>query len=300
MFKKELLKDERVIYQSLSNAFESHKIAQSYLLDGPSNPQKLKTAFLIAQSIIEDKGGLACEECTTCKRIRNMNYADLFLIDGNLGKIKKDDIEELIARFSLSSIEKENKKVYIINNVNNLAKSENIMVLLKFMEEPPSDNIYGILISDNSAALPDTIVSRCQMLRFHAPSNALKLDHYRALGFDEKEAQSLVKLDFEINELNDEDLLLANDMCDYSYDHLGGPYLAKEFYEKVYNRYKDNQSFDRFLKIYLRKMIDYLLEERNSAALKIFLEFKDDLGKNFDRKLLIEGLCYKLGKIGEY
>ena len=297
MFKELLKKEESVVYQSLDHAFKRAKVNHSYLLDGPRNPLKLATALLIAQSIVEDKGGLACEECDTCKRIEAFNYADLILIDGEKRKIKKDDIDDLIKRFTLSSIEREDKKIYIINNVNNLAKVENIMKLLKFMEEPPSPNIYGILISDNSTGLLDTIVSRSQILHFHAPSNSTKLASYLEMGFDQKDAAILAKLNFKIEDLNDEDLLLAKDMCDQSIGYLyDGASLAKEFYEKVYNRYKDNQAFDRFIKIYIEYMIDHLSLARDARKLDLFLKLRDDLNMNFDRKLLIDALCFEIGR----
>ena len=294
MFKEQLKKEESVVYQSLVNAFSSGRVNHSYLLDGPKNPLKLETAFFIAQSIVE--GDMACEKCDNCRRIKSLNYADLVLIDGEKRKIKKEDIEELIRRFSLSSIEKDDKKIYIINNINNVAKVENVMKLLKFMEEPPSDNIYAILVSDNSAGLLDTIVSRSQLLHFHKASNSQKIKSYRFAGFESEDAEVLAHLSFMIDDLNDEDLLLAKEMLETTLKYLdNGAYLAKEFYEKVYNRYKDNQALDRFLAIYIEYMIDYLSKKKMASALESFLKLRDDLNRSYDRRLLLDALCYEIG-----
>ena len=71
MIKEILERKEKVLYQTIKNALENHKVGHSFLLAGDKNPLKLDTAYLIAQSIIEDKAKFADEESIISKRIRN-------------------------------------------------------------------------------------------------------------------------------------------------------------------------------------------------------------------------------------
>ena len=66
MIKELLEENEKIIYQSMVNVFKSGNIPQTLLLAGPSNPLKKEAAVFLAQSIIEDRKDLACEECERC------------------------------------------------------------------------------------------------------------------------------------------------------------------------------------------------------------------------------------------
>ena len=164
MVKDVLKAKEPIVYLSLKNDLENNRLAQCYLLYGQVNPLKKDTAFLLAQSIIENKQSFACEECNTCLRIKDNKYFDVIYVDGTKSSIKVDDIEYIMSEFSRTSLEG-SKKVYIIDNINN-ASLKAVNMLLKFMEEPSSDDVYGIFISDDMDTLLDTIVSRCEKLPF--------------------------------------------------------------------------------------------------------------------------------------
>ena len=99
MIKDELRANEPKVYQILGSALKNDKVSHLYLLAGPKNPLKLDTAFLLAQSIIEDKRDWACEVCETCQRVKNGLYFDMVYIDGQDEKIHKGDIEDIFKRF---------------------------------------------------------------------------------------------------------------------------------------------------------------------------------------------------------
>lgn len=63
------------------------------------------------------------------------------------------------------------KKVYIIDEVHMLT-TEAFNALLKTLEEPPSHVVF-ILATTEEDKLPETIKSRCQIFRLHAPSRAV-------------------------------------------------------------------------------------------------------------------------------
>ena len=139
MIKDVLKQKEFLAYLSLRNDLRFDKLAQSYLFYGELNPLKKEASFLLAQSIIEGKSDFACETCSTCKRIRNGNYLDVFYFDGHKKSIKSDDVEKMMMEFSKTSFEKAGKKVYIIDNVNN-SSAKVLNMLQKFMEEPSNKN----------------------------------------------------------------------------------------------------------------------------------------------------------------
>jgi len=81
-----------------------------------------------------------------------------------------DDIREL--REAVHTLPFESKyKVYIIDEVHMLTK-EAFNALLKTLEEPPAHVIF-ILATTEEEKILDTILSRCQVFRFRAPSRAV-------------------------------------------------------------------------------------------------------------------------------
>ena len=183
MVKEELQKSEPIVYQTLQNALKNNKVAHSYLFSGEYNPLKIETAYLMAQSIVEGKNDFACEECNTCKRIRNNEYFDVIYVDGYKSSIKKDDIENILDEFSRTSLESSGKKIYILANINN-SSVKVLNMILKFMEEPSNENTYGIFITDRKEDLLPTIVSRCQDVPFLTRDFSFLIDRYIENGFD--------------------------------------------------------------------------------------------------------------------
>ncbi len=93
---KDILKQQQpVVYQTLKNALDNDKIAHAYMFSGPSGTMKKEAAYLLAQSLICETEGFACETCNTCKRIAANEYVDVKYIDGSKTSIKKDDIIKL-------------------------------------------------------------------------------------------------------------------------------------------------------------------------------------------------------------
>ncbi len=155
----EYLKEYQIVaYHTLLNCKKNDRLPQAILLNGYKDTPLLDIAKYIAKTIICEQE-IACEECLDCLRIENESYADLIVIDGTNQTIKKEYIENIQERFSLSALENKGKKIYIINKIEN-ATSEAINSLLKFLEEPTSD-IYAIITTANINNVLPTIISRC-------------------------------------------------------------------------------------------------------------------------------------------
>lgn len=164
MFKEELEKQQPVVYHTLKNVLEHDKLAHAYLFSGPSGTPKKQTAYFLAQSLLCQEHGLACESCDTCLRVINNEYADLIYLDGTSSSIKKDEIMKLQESFHKTGLEERGKKVYIIDHAEN-ATVDALNSLLKFLEEPSND-MTAILIVDQMERLLPTIISRCQTIPF--------------------------------------------------------------------------------------------------------------------------------------
>ncbi len=238
MVKDTLKAKEPIVYLSLKNDLNNDHLANCYLLYGDVNPLKKETAFLLAQSIIEDKKDFACEVCNTCLRIKENKYFDVIYVDGYKETIKKEHIENIMSEFSRTSLEGL-KKVYIIDNINNASTKVDNM-LLKFMEDNSSANTYGIFISDDIDGLLDTIVSRCEKIPFLTRDFSFLISEYQNKGFDYIDAYILSNIKHNCNEidLNDEAYLNAKEYAFKTIDSLDNkiyiPILySKEFYNSV-------------------------------------------------------------------
>lgn len=318
MIKEELKKSEPIIYQILSRTFKHNKLAHSYLLDGQANSLKKKTAILIAQSIIEDRNDLACEDCVRCQRIAEGKYFDAIFVDGSDRAIVKEDIDKIFEEFHTTSLENSPKKVFIINLIEN-ANTKVWNMILKSIEEP-NKNSYWIFISDNTSAIPNTIVSRCARLSFHHHDEADIEAHYRELGFDDIDAYLLTEINKEKLEmdLNDKAYLMAKDFVEKTIDSLNDPYkLEFIFIDEWYGTSKksDNElikrSQDYYLSIMIRILLDKvanknlddswyrqlmekIVKEDVGKLLEVFYEIKDLSLSKLERKLLFDRLAYKL------
>ena len=160
------LKDyQPIIYKTFLNALETNKLSHAYLLSGSVGMPLKDTALYLAKSLLCDSPKpLACNECITCMRVDEGNYADLMVFDGENAKIKKGDIEKIITNFDKTSLEEKGIMIYILHLVETMTPIA-VNSLLKFLEEP-GKNIFAFLTTENEAKILPTIISRTQVLRF--------------------------------------------------------------------------------------------------------------------------------------
>ena len=158
-----LEKYQPFIYNTFINSLKFNKVSQAYLIKGSDGTPTLDIALFLAKTLIcEEPSPLACSSCLNCIRFEEGNYADFMLIDGSKNAIKVGDIENLQKFLASSSLEKQGKKIYIINCLEN-ANKEAVNALLKTLEEPTS-SVYAFITTQNEAKLLPTIISRCQIL----------------------------------------------------------------------------------------------------------------------------------------
>lgn len=164
--KTRLENEQPIVFKTLKNALSTNHLSHALLFSGAKGTPKLETALFLAKSLICQNDDIwACEKCESCQRIDEGNYADVILLDGSDKSIKKEDILNVQHKFNKTALEKNGKKVYILNQAEN-ATPEALNSLLKFLEEPSGKDTTAILIVDEIERLLPTIVSRCQILPF--------------------------------------------------------------------------------------------------------------------------------------
>ena len=162
---KYLQEYQPVIYKTFVNALETNKLSHAYLLSGSVGMPLKDVAIYLAKSLLCDNPNpLACNECITCLRVDEGNYADVMIFDGENAKIKKGDIEKITSNFDKTALEEKGIMIYVLHLVETMTAVA-VNSLLKFLEEP-GKNIFAFLTTENESKILPTIISRTQVLRF--------------------------------------------------------------------------------------------------------------------------------------
>ena len=176
MFKNILGQQKAVL--SLQAQLRTNRIAQAYLFAGPEGVGRKKTAIEVAKALnCRDKEQIEpCDECPSCRKIDKNIHPDVHLIDfawqaGLLEEkpeqqtqIKIDVIRDIQREISLKRFEG-NYKVFIIDQAEKMSQSA-MNCLLKTLEEPPENSLL-ILVTTSQDMLTQTIISRCQIIKFN-------------------------------------------------------------------------------------------------------------------------------------
>ena len=187
---KYLQEYQPVIYKTFVNALETNKLSHAYLLSGSIGMPLKDVALFLAKSLICDHPHpLACNECITCMRADEGNYADLMVFDGENAKIKKGDIEKITNNFDKTALEEKGVMIYVLHLVETMTAVA-VNSLLKFLEEP-GKNIFAFLTTENESKLLPTIISRTQVLRFREIDREKVLKDAENMGVFAEDAEIL-------------------------------------------------------------------------------------------------------------
>ena len=195
------------VKESLTRLVDAERIPHAMLFLGPGGCGKLALAIALAQYILcENKQDReSCGTCRSCSKVSKLIHPDVhftypiigtkvtspqFLaqwrtalldnayLDVNYwlqfigaenkqGNINKDECLRIIKQMSLKSFETK-YKILILWLPEYLQKEGNR--LLKLIEEPPENTIF-ILVAEEQERILNTILSRCQIVKFNALSD---------------------------------------------------------------------------------------------------------------------------------
>jgi len=126
--------------------------AHAYLFHGPPGVGKRRAALGFAAELL---GGDA--------RVERRAHPDLYVLEPLGDQIRIDAIRELRHDLHMRPFEAD-RRVYLIFGAHSL-NDEAADALLKDLEEPPPYAV-AVLVADDLGPLPETIVSRCQLVPF--------------------------------------------------------------------------------------------------------------------------------------
>jgi DNA polymerase-3 subunit delta' len=194
------------IVSYLQQSLENEKVGHAYLFAGPKQVGKNTVAQYFVNSLVCDgltkgSGPVPCGQCECCRQIANKIHPDFFSdsreINEKTGKLKKnisiEQIRQLQNKLSLHSF-LNSYKVAIIDQAEALSL-EAANSLLKTLEEPTPKTVIILLVS-NLALLPQTIASRCQVIKFLPVSTKDIFEHLHSLKVERKKAKALAELAF--------------------------------------------------------------------------------------------------------
>ncbi|MCX5720997.1 MAG: DNA polymerase III subunit delta' [Nitrospirae bacterium] len=160
----------------LQAAVAHEQLAHAYLFHGEEAIGKRLTAIRFAQALScerppETEGLDSCGICRSCQQIEARTHPDFFVIEPDpeqaTQQIKIEQVREIEHQIMYRPLIGE-RKICLINDADRMTIGA-ANALLKTLEEPPGHSLF-LLISSRPAALPATIRSRCQALRFTTPA----------------------------------------------------------------------------------------------------------------------------------
>lgn len=153
----------------LQRAIALDRLAHAYAFVGPSGVGRRLTAVAFAQAALCAAQG--CGRCAVCRRVAVGQHSDCQVIaptpprDNPKGApmIRIEQIRELERTASLAPLEG-GRKVFVLDDAERMTLPS-AQALLKTLEEPPP-RTHLVLVIANPRALPPTVLSRCQRVRF--------------------------------------------------------------------------------------------------------------------------------------
>ena len=155
------------IFEFFKKSLANKSIGGGYIFSGPTNVGKTTVANYLAQSLIcqSARSTLPCGECPACLQAKKGIHGDIYLIKKPADKknISITQVRDFIRNLSMSSF-LNSYKIGIIKGAEALSEGA-VNALLKTLEEPKL-NVIIILTANDFSVLPETIVSRSQVLKF--------------------------------------------------------------------------------------------------------------------------------------
>ena len=160
---------QKEVVQILSNSIISDRLSHSFVFSGPSGTGKTSTARVFAKSINCETAiekNLSIDDCTcnSCNEINNYSSQSIIELDAASSIRQVEDLTEVMLEKINFLPGANNYKVYILDEVHMLSR-HSFNALLKTLEEPPKHLII-ILVTTDPEKIPQTIMSRCQILEF--------------------------------------------------------------------------------------------------------------------------------------
>jgi len=155
----------------LQKTLAQNRTGHAYLFSGISAIGKKTLAVEFIKAINCEKPdslGDSCGECASCRKIQHACHPDIFFVEADGQFIRIASIRQIQERTTCKPLEAR-RRAFIIDDADKM-NEESANALLKMLEEPSSANIL-ILVTARPYSMPQTIISRCQHMRFNPLSS---------------------------------------------------------------------------------------------------------------------------------
>jgi DNA polymerase-3 subunit gamma/tau len=169
--------------RTLTNAFETGRIAQAWMLTGVRGVGKTTTARILARALNYETAEIReptihmREPGVHDKAIMEGRHVDVVEMDA-ASHTGIDDIREIIAQVRYRPVSAR-YKVYIIDEVHMLS-NQAFNGLLKTLEEPP-EHVKFVFATTEIRKVPITVLSRCQRFDLRRVDAAKLISHLRRI-----------------------------------------------------------------------------------------------------------------------
>jgi DNA polymerase III subunit delta' len=156
--------------------------AHAYLFHGPPGVGKRRAALGFAGALLGDPG-----------RVERRAHPDLYVLEPLGDQIRIDAIRALRHDLHMRPFEAD-RRVYLVFGAHTL-NEEAADALLKDLEEPPPYAV-AVLVADDLGPLPETILSRCQLVAFRRLAEGTVRDEIaaRAPELSDEQATALARV----------------------------------------------------------------------------------------------------------
>jgi len=178
------------------------RMAHAYLFVGPEGTGKRLFARELAKALLCTEGeGEACGRCRACRKVDHGNHPDVSLIR----RIERTAKGERRTQIVIDQVREEIQhpigykpfegayKAFIVDDADRMTE-EAQNCLLKTLEEPPPHSLL-ILVAARTEPFVETVVSRCQVVRFRPlPAELVEQILVGREGMDPPTARVLARL----------------------------------------------------------------------------------------------------------
>ena len=166
------------------------RASHAYLFHGPPGAGKRDIAVALAAAMISDG---ARDPANAARRVRDNVHPDFTRVrPSGAAEMLVSDIEEPVVLGATRTPFESRRRVFLLEQVDTMSDAV-ANKLLKTLEEPP-DFVHLILVTDRASDVLPTIASRCQQVRFEAPTPAQLRDALARAGAGPEQAEACARL----------------------------------------------------------------------------------------------------------
>jgi DNA polymerase III gamma/tau subunit len=172
--------DQPRAVEQLTRALASDRVAHAYAFVGPAGSGRFTTALAFAAALLCEhprRCAASGTPCRGCRLVAARQHPDLHVVvptppESNpkgARAIRIGAVRELERQASLRPA-MARRRVLVLDEAERMT-GEAPQAFLKFLEEPPPETVV-ILVLPRTRAVPATVISRCQIVRFRARGEA--------------------------------------------------------------------------------------------------------------------------------